>query len=111
MGGKGMSFVNNGHSNDQKDQDNNNSQKDLKCFNCGIEEHYANQCNKLSKEKVENKRKEDQGMAICVTSAGLPEQNTNCTTFSSTQNNNRIPRTWVLIDNQSMIDLFCIPGL
>jgi len=38
-GGEGVLFVNHGHSNDQK-------KKNIKCFNCGVKGHYANQCDK-----------------------------------------------------------------
>ena len=105
-GGKGVAFVNKGQ--DGK------SKKKIKCFNCRKEGHYANQCTHPSKadgdEESDAKDNGDQGTAICMTS-DESQHNTSDTNaasaFSFSQAKTSIPKQWILLDNQSTIDLFC----
>ena len=47
--GEGVAFINNGQGN--------RNRKNIKCFNCGIEGHYANQCTKTNRALVPQKIK------------------------------------------------------
>ena len=109
-GDEGVAFVNQGQ--DGK------SKKKIKCFNCRKEGHYANQCTHPSKadgdEESDAQDNEDKGTAICMTS-DKSQHNTSHTNaasaFSFSQAKTSIPRQWILLDNQSKIDLFCNPEL
>ena len=102
-GGDGIAFVNKGEDGKGK--------KKVKCFNCGKEGHYANQCNKTNSE--EDSKAEDegnQGTAACMTSIKSVHNTSEANdtpAFSFSQTRGCIPRHWILLDNQSMIDLLC----
>jgi hypothetical protein len=66
------------------------------CFNCGEEGHYANQCSQPSSQ---------QGKVNCVNGAEMPIESS--FTFSQKSHVTNIPKSWILLDNQSTIDLFC----
>ena len=115
-GGEGVSFVNSG-SNQTQQQRNNGSiaRKQVKCFNCRTEGHYANQCDKASSAGDQDDDDSEKGTAICTTNVKHEQSPkaaaTNRPTFSFSQSKNVIPKTWILLDNQSTIDLFCNPDL
>jgi hypothetical protein len=84
----GIAFVNDG-------QQQGGGKCHITCFNCGEVGHYANQCPKPSQ----------QGKSTdCVCGGSFY-------TFSQKSVSSRIPKTWVLLDNQSTVDLFCNPML
>ena len=61
-GGEGVAFVNSGNQN----------RKNIKCFNCGVEGHYANQCMKTNKDEDNgSKGGEDQGEGTAICTAGV----------------------------------------
>lgn len=106
---KWVSFVNNGQNHKNGGS---RTHKTIKCFICGIEVHYVNQCTKASKDDGENSK----GMAICTTIVKSPSEPKTTDTngfpaFSFSQSKNGIPYQWILLDNQSMTYLFCIPEL
>ena len=105
-GGKGVAFVSKGQ--DAK------SKKKIKCFNCGKEGHYANQCTHPSKadgdEEPDAEDNGDQGMVIRMTSDESQHKTSDtnaASAFSFSQAKTSIPKQWILLDNQSTIDLFC----
>lgn len=107
-GGDGVSFATSGN-----DQQTSKDKSHIKCFNCGVMGHYANQCEEPSKHE-EAKQEQDQGTATCIamqSSQPPSHSDTNSNTFSFSQDKVSIPRTWILLDNQSTIDLFCNPNL
>lgn len=110
-GGEGVSFATKGQEEGNKNQEAGGNRKNIKCFNCGVLGHYANQCDKPPKEQEGQQKDEgNQGMAVCVTNVGssCPKNaNTNSTAFSFSQVNVYIPKSWILLDNQSTVDLFC----
>ena len=80
-GGEGVSFATRGQGSSD-DNNQGNRKRHIKCFNCGVEGHYANQCNKPPKEEG-RQDDPDQGMAICITTMQSPcHINTNSNAFS-----------------------------
>ena len=105
-GGAGVAFMNKGQ--------NGKSKKMIKCFNCGKEEHNANQCSIYSKtngnEDSEGENDRNQGTAVCMT--GVKSQHNtseanDSPAFSFSQTKTCILKQLILLDNQPTIDLFC----
>jgi len=73
------------------------------CFECGEAGHYANQC-------PHRNQGEQLGTNLCT--SGTEENVDGAGGFSFSQSaTHDIPVTWLLLDNQSTIDLFCNPNL
>jgi hypothetical protein len=83
----GVAFLNNGQQAGNRRQ--------VTCFNCGEVGHYANQCEKPNQ----------QGNVNC--NSNPVNMNGNGFTFSQPSHSSIISKTWILLDNQSTIDLFC----
>jgi hypothetical protein len=90
VGNDGMAFVNSG--------DDRNLEH-ITCFQCGLTGHYANRCPKRQQPPTD----QQDGTVGCTN--GIMSDNVGGFTFS--QVSKRIPDTWILLDNQSTIDLFC----
>ncbi len=121
--GDGMTFANVG---EQNNSSGNGKNKDhVICYDCGDVGHYANKCPKMlpaqptgtASETKDGKDDQNGG------NGGRNQQGTNCCTvgivgeevtgenkqeYSFYQSGGKhIPNTWILLDNQSTIDIFC----
>ena len=75
----------------------------LTCYSCQQKGHYANSPECLNYSGDHSARTQAGGMPGGDSVSALM--------FSFYQTNGKIPRTWVLLDSQSTVDIFCNPDL
>jgi hypothetical protein len=122
----GVTFANVGDNNTSNNNNNDNKKKNkdhITCFNCNEKGHYSNQCTKpkvddgttntTTNNEVDNTTLVNNGLSEgefdtndVVTSFHFMCDGQLLNTTTST-----IPSTWILLDNQSTIDVFCNPTL
>jgi hypothetical protein len=87
----------------------------IKCYNCGKFGHYSNECTSEKKKKGK-----DQDGVQCLMAAfeagefdmyddaydGFRFLNVKKTAVSCSQPKNPVPNKWILLDNQSTVDVF-----
>ena len=100
----GIAFATNG-TNSIRNEGRDRSQ--ITCFECGKTGHYANRCPSRS-DKSESSNVLQEGNNLCT--LGREEAVTEGFTFHQT-NGPHIPPTWILLDNQSTVDIFCNKSL
>ena len=97
----GVAFVNAGRN--EPSADGGRNLDHITCYECGRTGHYANQ----GPNRTEESEGQEQNVTnLCMN--GLEEAADAAGGFSFSQAGNQvIPITWVLLDNQSTVDLFC----
>jgi Zinc knuckle len=99
----GMDFTNKGVPNDDNDNTSGRNRDHITCFECGQTGHYANRC--PNRKQSEDSPKGDQeGNTLCT--HGVEDPSVGGLTFFQ-MNGSNIPKGWILLDNQSTIDIFC----
>jgi hypothetical protein len=122
----GVSFTNVGNSSSNNGRNGNGNGKNkehITCFNCQAKGHYSNKCPK-PKVEVNNNKNGGAVAAVELVTNGVAAgefdttdnmfssfqfmcDDTILTTSAATNHQNQIPPTWILLDNQSTIDVFC----
>jgi hypothetical protein len=102
----GMSFVNAGIDEQGKKNSDEPPKQQVTCFNCGKQGHFANKC---PHQKIEAK-----GTNLCMDTDNKSTKNVEDDKddagfmFSQAES---IPKSWILLDSQSTVDLFCNDSL
>ena len=78
------------------------------CYSCHQTGHYANSL-ECPNYKGSNQGSNHSGRKEADGPPG--GDGVNALMFSFYQANGEIPKTWILLDSQSMVDIFCIPQL
>jgi hypothetical protein len=117
----GVSFTNVG-ANEASRKGGGKNKAHITCFNCQEKGHYSNEC---TKPKVDGTTNNTNGHELVTNAAEAGEFDENENIFSSfhfmcdgsllttttTTSQHEIPSTWILLDNQSTIDVFCNKNL
>jgi Zinc knuckle len=96
--------MNNGNNTNSNSNDGRRNWDHITCFECGQTGHYANQCTIRNQNQAPAESQQQQGTNLST--HGTEEVSDGGFAFSQMSESN-IPPTWILLDNQSTIDLFC----
>lgn len=109
----GLAFANVGSENNKNDNNagNDNKKDHIICYDCGEKGHYANKCPKRIQESNEennnknNTNNNQQGNNMCTVGEENKTDTNGEYVFHQSAGSN-IPEHWILLDNQSTIDIF-----
>ena len=114
-GNEGVVFTNNGEEPENAEtvlanvgkKKSGKSKEHITCFKCNKQGHYSNEC--PENDKTDDTITEAANMLI----SGVEEGDFEEYMFAQSDDSgkNIIPKTWVLLDSQSTIDIFCNPHL
>ena len=127
--GTGVAFANvDGNNNGNSTNKNKKNKDHITCFNCQEQGHYSNECNKPKVDRngttnttvTTSSDNTNVELVNYATAEGKFDDN-DCLPSSfqfmchgntlTTGPSANIPSTWILLDNQSTIDVFCNPSL
>jgi Zinc knuckle len=107
----GIAFTTSGSVQSNRSIDNrdnmSNDKSHITCYKCGKHGHYADQCQSQSKNSDIESKNIEQETNLCT--VGVQKENGK--EFLFYQNRSLIPNSWILLDNQSTVDIFCKKSL